>query len=164
MRCPKCGAKIKKGSNICIKCGTKMEEITNASHSQVKKAKQEYQPELVVYSTYFPKDLSYKRTLLLCIFLGYFGAHLYYVKRYFKAIAMTVMMAAFLLCAVPVGFFMQYGDASFFNPLVTFLMTTGLYVIPSALGAICMVMWVMDLIKIITKNFPVPVVLAEKDK
>lgn len=164
MRCPNCGAKIRKGNDRCLKCGTKLEQIEGASHKKVSTARKEYQPELVVYTTVFPVDLSYKHTLIYSIFFGWFGGHLYFVKRYFKAIMMSVMSVIFLICGFPIGVFLKTGDAGIFNPLVSFLMTGDIYIIPCVLGAIGVIMWVVDIIKIITRTFPVPVVLAENKK
>ena len=141
-----------------------MQQIKEASHKKVSVVRKEYQPELVVYTTVFPHDLSYKKTLLFGIFFGWFGGHLYYVKRYFKAILMTLMAVFFLICGYPVAFFLQTGDAWIFNPLVKFLMTGNIYTIPCAIGAINFIMWIIDIIRIVTRTFNVPVVLAEKDE
>ncbi len=164
MRCPSCGTKIRRGNSQCLKCGTKIKQIQNASHKMVSKVRKEYQPELVVYTTCFPPDLSYKKTLLYCIFFGWFGGHLYFVKRYAKAIVMTIMAVIFLVCGFPVGIFLQSGDAGIFNPLVALLLTSNVYAIPCAIGALNFIMWILDIIKIITKTFSVPVVLAEDEK
>lgn len=164
MRCPNCSARMRKDFNQCIKCGTKIEDIKKASHLLALKARKEYQPDLVVYSTIFPSDLSYKKTLLLCIFLGWFGMHCYFVHRYFKAILLSCFSAVFLIFAVPLGSFLQTGDAGFLTDFMATLVGTGLYVFPCTLGAIAVLMWAFDILELCFKNFPVPVVLPEPEK
>jgi len=164
MRCPNCGAKIRKGDDRCLKCGTKVEQIKEASNARVRQVRKEYQPELVVYTTVFPKDLSYKKALLWCIFFGWLGAHCYYVKRYIKGVVLSVMSAIFLICSLPMGIFWQTGDAGIFNPMVSLLLSSEIYVIPSTIGALAVIMWVIDFVRILTHNFSIPVVLAENKK
>ena len=164
MRCPNCGAKIKLKFGICPKCQTKISEIKEASFSLVRKARKEYEPEKVVYTTIFPKDLSFKNTLLMCIFLGWAGGHSYYVQRYFKAIMQSVLSAIFLFLVMPCACFLKYGSAGFLNPLAIFLLSTNLIVIPSICGAVAVMLWFLDLIKLLTRRFEVPVVMPEKEK
>lgn len=164
MRCPNCGAKIKLRYGICPKCQTKISEIKEASFSLVRKARKEYEPEKVVYTTIFPKDLSYKNTLLLCIFLGWAGGHAYYVQRYFKASMHTLLSVIFLFFVLPCAFLLQYGTAGLFDPLAIFLLKTNLIILPSACGAAAVVMWMTDLIRLVTRRFEVPVVMPEKKK
>ena len=47
MRCPNCGARMNRGSNVCFKCGTKLSQIQEASHKAVKQARAEFEPEKV---------------------------------------------------------------------------------------------------------------------
>lgn len=164
MRCPNCLSRMKFHGEICPKCGTKLKDIKQASFQMVKKVRKEYQPELVVYTTVFPKDLSFSNTLLFCIFLGWCGGHLYYVQRYFKAILQTVFMGLFLFIIFPIGIYLDHGDVGFLTSFISFMVSSQLYILPSALGALAVIMWVLDFIKILTKHFPVPVVMPEKEK
>ena len=97
MRCPNCGARMNKQAGVCLKCGTKLSQIQTASHQAVKQARAEYEPEKVVYTTMWPKDLSCRNTLLFCIFLGLFGAHYFYVKRPIPGTIFCVGWSIFLL-------------------------------------------------------------------
>ncbi len=162
MRCPNCGARIKRGSSGCTKCNTNLKQISNASNKKVSQVRKEYQPELVVYSTVFPEDLSWKNTLLWCIFFGWMGAHCYYVKRYIKGIIMSVMFSFFLFCGMIMFMVWQVGSAGFLNPIADILVKSDLYSIPSVIGIIAVIMWIFDIIKLATRNFKVPVVLSEK--
>ena len=164
MRCPNCGAKMKVKFGICPKCQTKLSDIKEASFNLVKKVRKEYEPERVVYTTIFPKDLSFKKTLLLCVFFGWMGAHLYFVARYFKAIMLSVMTGIFLFTIIPVASMLKLGSAGFLTGYANFMLSTNLIVLPCALGAIAVIMWAFDIIKLSTRHFDVPVVMPEKKK
>ncbi len=162
MRCPNCGGRIRRGNDRCLKCGTKVDDIKKASHQLAIKARKEYEPDKVVFSTVFPKDLSYKTTLVLCIIFGWMGLHCYYVKRNFKAILLSCFTAAFMIFIIPFGIFMQTGEIGFLTNFMRSLLASGLYIIPCVLGALCVIVWVLDFFALCFKNFSVPVVMPEK--
>ena len=163
MRCPNCGAKFPKNANICIHCGTEMSQLETASNQAVIKARKEYQPELVVYSSIFPSDLSYKKTLLLCIFLGFFGAHRYYTKQKLSAILMTI--ASIALCIVSAILGMQWGGYLDITSLgITIAVFNNIINIVALIGAISIVVWAFDLLFLILKKYKVPVVLGKKEQ
>lgn len=161
MRCPKCGAKIKTYELGCRKCGLRMSEIKEASFEKVDIARAEYQPEKVVYSSFFPSDLSKKKVLLLCIFLGWAGGQYYSTKRPIRAILMTLASILFLLTSSSMALTLQ-GLAGFLEPLGSWMLGTRFYVFPCMFGALCVIVWILDIIKICTKTFKVPVVLPEQ--
>ncbi len=159
MRCPNCGAKFPKNANVCIHCGTQISQLRTASNKAVTKAKKEYQPELVVYSSIFPTDLSYKKTLLLCIFLGLFGAHRYYTKQYISAILMSVFWTLTLIYSTILG--LVWGKYISLN------VDSGLFsvfgTIASIGGVVVLIRWIYDIILLASKRYRVPVVLGQKE-
>ncbi|MBR4270175.1 MAG: TM2 domain-containing protein [Clostridia bacterium] len=161
MRCPCCGAKLRKNDNMCIRCGTKLSQIENASHQAVTKARKEFTPEKVVLTKIWPKDLSYKNTLLMCIFLGTFGGHYFYVKRKIPGIIYLVCWSIFLVFSFIAS---QYtvGDSpvpQFNSPAMDIL-----FGFACCAGALITVLWLMDIIRISFKRFYVPVVLENNNK
>ena len=159
MRCPNCGAKFPKNANVCLHCGTEMNQLVTASNKAVSKAKKEYQPELIVYSSIFPSDLSYKNTLLLCIFLGLFGAHRYYTKQYISAILMTVFWSITLIFSAILGLF--WGgyltlnmDLYLFESITSFV---------SIGGVVVLIRWIYDIVLLALKKYKVPVILSKKN-
>ncbi len=159
MRCPNCGARINKNVNICYKCGTKLSQIQHASHQAVKKARAEFEPEKVVYTTYPPADLNYTQTLLLCIFLGLFGAHYFYVKRPIMGTIVCVCWSIVILfnviCGIVCGVVNGLPDYESFGLQVPFVFV-------SMMSALLISLWVYDIFRIIFKRFKVPVVLENK--
>lgn len=160
MRCPNCGARMNKNASVCFKCGTKMSQIQHASHQAVKKARAEFEPEKVVYTKYFPSDLNYVKTLLMCIFLGLWGGHYFYVKRPIPGIIFAVCWTTFLLfyliCGLNFGFVNGYPDFEGHKNIELFS------VFVAMMGALVVAYWVMDIIRIAMKRFKVPVVLEDK--
>lgn len=85
--CKHCGEKIPKDSVVCTKCGRQVEELsgnsggitinnaaTSASTSSASAAAQ-----IVNTVEEIPKkEINKKTALILCILLGYFGAHKFY--------------------------------------------------------------------------------------
>ena len=160
MRCPKCGSRIPRGSPICFKCGTKLTQIQEASFQAVKQARADYEYDKIVLSSTFPKDLSYVKTLLMCIFLGFFGGHYFYVKRYTPAIIYLVCTLYFLVFITLPGIYTGFAkDTPLYlpDPTLNFFLT-----IACIVGALMVFFWISDIIKIATKRFKVPVVLKEK--
>ncbi len=163
MRCPNCGAKFPKNANICIHCGTEMAQLETASNQAVTKARKEYQPELVVYSSIFPSDLSYKKTLLLCIFLGFFGAHRYYTKQKLSAILMTIASVALCIVSTILGMYWGgYLDVNAYGISLTAL--NSIVSLVSICGAISIIRWAFDIVFLALKKYKVPVVLGKKEE
>ncbi len=159
MRCPNCGARMNKQAGVCLKCGTKLSQIQTASHQAVKQARAEYEPEKVVYTTMWPKDLSCRNTLLFCIFLGLFGAHYFYVKRPIPGTIFCVGWSIFLLFYI-IAASLTYGDGGGFPVFEGDLQIVAVFI--SIIGALVFVYWIADIIRIAFKRFKVPVVLQTK--
>ena len=159
MRCPNCGARMNRGSNVCFKCGTKLSQIQEASHKAVKQARAEFEPEKVVYTTCWANDLNHTKTLLFCIFLGLFGAHYFYVKRPVPGIIFAVCWSLFILFYA-VSYFVlgpQNGYPSYDSYGMQMLS-----VFVAIMGALVFIYWIADIFKIAFKKFKVPVVLKIK--
>jgi hypothetical protein len=79
--CPSCGAIIKIAAEICPKCGVRQKGVPGVSTSG--------NPNASVKSR--------TTALLLCIFLGSFGAHRFYVGRSGLGISIIIVL---LLCTI----------------------------------------------------------------
>ncbi len=152
MRCPVCGAKFEK--DRCKYChDVTAEKVLNASNLEAKKQRKKGLTENVVYSTTLPNDVSKKKLLLLTVFLGWFGAHNFYVGKNLKGLFYLVPMVLLLSLAAVSQF------ASYINT------TTPMLVI-GYVCAVVAVLWFTDIVNILFKKFKVPVVLPgnfEKD-
>ena len=150
-RCPHCYSKMDRNCGVCTKCGFRESSIEGATNTLAKSAYKNFREEEVVLTKKLPPDVSYKKLILLVFTIGFMGAHLYYVGRYKKAIAYSVM---FILALVTFVLFML--EISVNNgPLSLILMfvriASGVYV----LDLFC------EFGRVVFKRFKVPVLAPE---
>lgn len=152
MRCPLCFEKIPRYSDMCLACGFHKSELENTSNALTIEMKKK-DPEMIIESNIVPKDLSKKKLLLFAIFTGIFGGHLFYCRRYVKAIINAVSMTL-LICATP----FVYGDL----PLPVWFNTETLITIAGVPAALVVVSWIVDIIAILLGKFKIPVVILNR--
>lgn len=114
-RCYRCGTKNNYNQTRCTECGLIFSRVENGSNKIAKGLLMAGKKDEVVLAKMFPKDVSKKKFLLLCGFLGIFGAHNFYVGRYKKAIYMLVCGILAVLC-VAIGHILP-----FYNTLMSFI-------------------------------------------
>ena len=152
MRCPICDAKLESGL-ICKYCGVTKEQIENASNKKVKEYRREDKSDLIYFTNEIPSDVSRIKLLLYAIFLGIFGVHLFYVKRYKRGL--------FYAISLPVSLFFQILSMVVTN-FQSIIFLELLFEISIACFTLCLLLWISDILSIIFKGFKVPVVLGEK--
>lgn len=89
MKCPNCGGPRDQNDRICIYCGTKFErEKPSANKQEIHfhyHQETRTEPQVRVEHIYTPMEKRSTRSrlvaLLLCIFLGVFGAHKFYLGK-----------------------------------------------------------------------------------
>ena len=143
-KCPRCGEKCFESQARCDGCGLIFERLKFASNKKAKKCILKREKEQVIKTADFPKDLSRKKALLYCGFLGLFGAHNFYVGRYFKAITALLVTLVAVVC-IALERYINY--ASFYENF--FFLPTG----------IVFFMWFYDFIMLATKKYKVPIAL-----
>jgi len=89
-RCPRCETKNDYSAYRCSQCGLIFSRVEEGSNQIAKDFIKAGKKEYVVCAKQFPKDVSKKKFLLFCGFLGLFGVHNFYVGRYKKAIYMLI--------------------------------------------------------------------------
>lgn len=157
MNCPKCYGKIDKVSNRCKSCGFNMRELNGATHKDVKRAKKEGFGDDVLYTTTLPVDMSKKKLLLLCIFLGFFGAHSYYAGKLFKGLYSTIVVSALIVFGAL--------DVAYVD-IQNLMGMTGAWILSSLylLMGFNLVMFISDLIAICCNKYKVSVYKDEFSK
>jgi len=146
MICPKCGNKISKEQIECPYCQTKVKNIEQASNKKAKEImKLRDDTSKIVMSRTLPADVSKIKLLLLCIFLGWTGAHCYYVGRHKRGFTIALLLlCSMLFVAIPSTWAIH---ALFGGVLAGF---------PGMIAFFC---WWLDICRIIGNRFQVPVVL-----
>ena len=88
--CKHCGAKIPVDAVICTTCGRQVEEIKSASAATpnivINNANTNTNTNTNVVGGTFGRAKNKWIALLLCAFLGYFGAHKFYEGKFFMGI------------------------------------------------------------------------------
>ena len=141
-KCPRCGEKNLRNAVKCSYCGLIFERLKWATNSAGKKMLIKGKKNNVVYTTVMPNDLKRYKVLLMCIFLGLWGAHCFYVGRYKKAITMLCLGIVFIISGI-----------LSINGLIPVSIGTLIYLIVGALG----IMWIFDIVNICIGRFKVPV-------
>lgn len=141
-RCPRCETKNECTNYRCVQCGLIFSRAENGSNKLAKNLILAGNGDKTVKIKQFPKDVSKKKFLLLCGFLGIFGAHNFYVGRYKKAFFMLICGILSVFC-VAVGHIL-----SFYDTLMSFIS------IPIGFDVI---FWMWDFIDGIFNKYKIPV-------
>lgn len=147
-RCPRCDERALLSQPKCNSCGLIYARVENATNAEAKR--QFFQKDkamLMVKQT--PKDVNRTKLLLLGGFLGAFGAHNFYVGRYYKAIFMfLVSLLVLVYVSLP------------FSEVMLAIMSSPFVVIPSGVVAI---FWVIDFMQIVFNKYKIPVAIRRED-
>lgn len=154
--CPRCKTKERLQNPKCRNCGLIFDRLKNVTNRAGIKALKNKEYNKVLYMTTLPKDVSWLKLFLTCLFFGWLGVHFYKVGRqkwfFFDIIA---FFFAIVYATVLTFFNVTMADLSanylgFFLQLLSF---------PFAFSII---IWVGSLIQILTKTFKVPVAIDEE--
>lgn len=97
-KCARCGTKNNYNQSRCTSCGLIFSRVENGSNKIAKELIHAGKRDETVMARMFPKDVKKKKFLLLCGFLGIFGAHNFYVGRYKKAVFQLVCGLLAVIC------------------------------------------------------------------
>lgn len=141
-KCPRCGQKCLQNQKDCPCCGLIFKRLEMATNTQAKKQFFKKDKSIVMTKD-LPKDVKRWVLILLCVFLGPFGAHCFAVGRYYRA---TYMLVVTIVSLVIIS--IQYTAA-----VEVFMSYFFLFV------ALMTIFWMTDLIQICFGFFKVPVAL-----
>ena len=126
----------------CSDCGLVFERLSWATNSAGKKMIKQGKKDKVVYVTTFPSDLKRYKVLLMCIFLGLFGGHCFYVGRQIRGVFMLIG-----------GMFFIVGGTLAVLSVMPQAISSIVSIIVGSLGFV----WIFDVVNICIKKFKVPV-------
>lgn len=147
MKCPICGNKIYSDDDACPYCKLRKSVIVNAKNADAKTALKNRQKDNVYLSTYRPSDVSKTKLLLLSIFLGWVGAHCYYVGRMARGFAiLATMIIGIALAGIPETWALhQYVSG----------------IVAGMFGFAWVMMWWLDILAIVGNRFKIPIVIDD---
>ena len=146
-KCPRCGTKHLEQDVRCTGCGLIFERLKLATNRDAKLAIKEGNGKDVVYIKDTPSDLKRSKLILYTIFLGFFGAHCFYVGRYKKAFLMLVFgLISAIACYLSI------------NSITPVEISTLLMLITG----IQAFMWLFDIVDVCIFRFKIPVYINNK--
>lgn len=148
MRCPKCYGKVDKISKVCQNkaCGFNLNKLEKASNLKAKEKMRSGDGDLVIYTSKLPADLSKKKLLLFCGFLGVFGAHYFYIGKMLRGV-INLIFSLFLTVFLIFSVLNFTGDKVF--QYFDFFISFGFVIV--------LILTIYDFINICCNKFKVPV-------
>ena len=145
--CPRCGLKCLINADSCLECGLVFSRLQMATNADAKAKIKRREKEYILYTSTLPQDVSFFKLIVLCFIGGLFGAHSFYVGRYWRGL-IALIPTLILVCF------------TIFNAQMVAIDGTGttLGMISTVLGFF-MFMWPCDIVLIFMKKFKVPVAI-----
>lgn len=144
--CPRCGLRTYEGIDECPDCGLVFSRLNVATNKEAKAKKLRGDRDFILKTNKLPNDVSFIKLLLLCIFLGPFGAHAFYVGRYLRGSILLGDFCCFILIAI-------------FNQSLSKIDGGNFLTVITILCGAVMLTWFWDILMIITKRFKVPIAI-----
>lgn len=148
-KCPRCNEKCVSSAKSCPECGLVFDRLNYTSNKSAKKLLLRGNFKDTIKTADWPYDAKKSTALLLCGFLGFTGAHNFYLGRFFKAI---ISLFGFLLSLIMVILTDQiYGTQIW----------TYLYLIAIIPGSCVLIFWISDFFSIFFERYKIPVAIDE---
>lgn len=148
-KCPRCGEKCFSHEKSCHECGLIFERLNYTSNKTAKKLILKGNRRDTIRTNDWPYDAKKTTALLLCGFLGFTGAHNFYLGRFFKG---AVSLFGLILSLVMV----ILTDTLYGTNVWTYLYL--LVIIP---GSCVLIFWVSDFFAIFFERYKIPVAIDE---
>ena len=144
--CPRCGLQYMEGLESCPDCGLIFSRLEIATNADAKKKIKRFDFDYIIKTNKLPSDVSYLKLLLFSIFFGYLGGHCFYVGRYFRGTLLLVDFLCLMCLTIFNSSIASIGNGSLLGTLTT-------------ICGFILLLWMWDIIMIITKRFKVPVAI-----
>ena len=146
-RCPRCATKMPTEIVVCPGCQLNFQKFDKATNNEAKEAIKQGEKDRVLMRCGRPTDVKFIPLLLITIFLGFTGAHYYYVGRYKMGAFFTIFFAVGLVNAI-------------LTTLLESMPTGDLYQIFTMLVLVwgfVLMLWIIDIAKVCLNKFKIPV-------
>ena len=146
-RCPRCNTKVPVELVSCPSCQLNFQKFETATNAQAKQAIKEGEKEKVLMRKGRPTDVKFVPLLLLTIFLGFTGAHYYYVGRYKMGAFFSIFFGVGIINAI-------------LNALLDSTLTGELYQVFTLLVLVwgfVIFLWIIDIARVSFNKFKIPV-------
>lgn len=148
-RCPRCGKKMLSEIGVCPQCKLNFQKFFSATNKEGKIALKQGDKDRVIYRQGVPADVSKLTLLLLTVFLGFAGAHHYYVGRRNRGFFYSIFFCVGLIYSL-MTVFLSFDWTSEIGQFF--------YVLVLIWGLVIM-LWIVDIVKVCFNRFKIPVSL-----
>ena len=148
-KCPRCKERCFQHEKSCHECGLIFERLNYTSNKSAKKLILKGNYKDTIKTSDWPADAKKTTATLLCLFLGYTGAHNFYLGRFIKA---GISLFGFVLAVVMVIL------TDYIYGTTTWNILWLISIIP---GTCVLLFWFSDLISIIFERYKIPVAIDE---
>lgn len=148
-KCPRCKERCFQHEKSCHECGLIFERLNYTSNKSAKKLILKGNYKDTIKTSDWPADAKKTTATLLCLFLGYTGAHNFYLGRFIKA---GISLFGFVLAVVMVVL------TDYIYGTTTWNILWLISIIP---GTCVLLFWFSDLISIIFERYKIPVAIDE---
>lgn len=146
-RCPRCNTKVPVEIVSCPSCQLNFQKFESATNKEAKEAIKQGEKDRVLLRKGRPSDVSAVKLILITIFLGFTGAHYYYVGRYKMGAFFSIFFAVGIINAI-INSLLQATPTGDLYQIFTLLVLTW--------GAV-IALWIIDIAKVCLNNFKIPV-------
>lgn len=151
-KCPRCGEKLLFNAPKCPECGLLFSRLSLVTNKAGKRCVRKRQKDKILRVTAWPEDAKRWKALLLCGFLGFYGAHNFYLGRYAKA---TFSLVFSVITTVLASMSAAFYETVFYNTFIQY------FAIPAAFP---LLFWVLDFVYIAIGKYKIPVSIPEDVK
>lgn len=146
-KCPRCNEKYLVSQKKCQFCGLVFDRLNYVSNKSARKEVIMFHKRNYIKTADWPEDASKKTALLLCAFLGFTGAHNFYLGRFYKGLTVLFgLIASIVLLLLP------YKSLAYQIIWYISLLPAGSVLI----------LWVLDFIRIFLERYKIPVSIDER--
>jgi hypothetical protein len=143
-RCPRCETKVPTEAGVCPGCRVNYEKFNQATNAEAKVAMREGETDRIIMRKGCPSDVNKWVLLILTFFVGFMGAHYYYVGRKKMGLFFTVFFVVGLTNAA----LQMMNFSGKVMEFITYL---------SLIWGIVLLLWIIDLAKVCFNWFRIPV-------
>ncbi len=143
-KCPRCNTKCLNAQKKCEECGLVFARLSEGTNEEAKKQFWKKDKSIVLVKE-FPKDVVRWKLILMCFFLGLFGAHNLWVGRYYRGFFMLVVGLLSLV-------YVSLPSSEFLISLVSYI-----FILPALLA----IFWVSDFVGLCVGTYKVPIAIKQ---
>lgn len=132
---------------VCPNCRLNFQKFESATNKEAKEAISSNEKDRVLMRVGVPSDVNRIKLILITIFLGFTGAHYYYVGRYKMGAFFSIFFAVGIVNAILTTLLTEKPTGNIYQLFIMMVMIWG----------VVLMLWIIDIAKVCVNRFKVPV-------